>query len=309
MAFVFLAMLAYMMYNGQIGKLTERLSVSSDITKISYGAGNMWLALVLVVVALALAAMYAVSIREWLQAMFKGRGVADPISMDSLVDPPTDLPPPPTGWPPRWDRMSNMNIAVIAVVVLVFLSGVVGGFYVKRGEDQSTSFNTGQPDEVINLDKLPDEQRTFPWTDYAAEGGTRTILWQADGTWFIKEMELVVTWTDESPIPRHQNMPDVFEVAIGSTTGENESAQGESSVSTLMGEVRIRIEFDNYIITTDLTGVEMPVGAVEGDINATVTCVSAGDEEPINVGVIIRPDDGNDFTAQLIVYYKLYERT
>ena len=76
-----------------------------------------------------------------------------------------------------------------------------------------------------------------------------------------------------------------------------------------MGEVRIRIDFDNYILTTELTGVEMPLGAVEGVINATVTCVEAGDEEPINIGVIIFPDSGNDFSAQLIVYYKLYERT
>ena len=166
-----------------------------------------------------------------------------------------------------------------------------------------------QTDEVIELDRLPDEQRIFNHPDSATEGGVRSILWQPDGTWFIKEMEMVVTWTDETPMPRHQNLPDVFEAAIGSTTGENVTATGESSVSTLMGEVRIRIEFDDYILTTDLTGVQMPLGAVEGAINATVTCLSAGDEEPVNIGVITLPDDGNEFTAQLIVYYKLYERT
>ena len=229
--------------------------------------------------------------------------------MSSMVDPPTNLHPPPTGWPARWDRMSYANYTVMGVVAIVFLAGVTGGFYVKRGEDSSSSFNIGRSDEAIDLDKLPDEQTSITWSDYVTEGGQDHILWNADGTWFIKEMELVVTWTDESPMPRHQNMPDKFELAIGSTTGENETIQGESSVSTLLGEARLRIKFDDYILTTELTGVELPIGAVQGDINATVSCIEAGDEEPINIGILTFPDNGNNFDAILIIYYKLYERS
>ena len=119
MALGFLALLTYLFYNAGIDKISERLSVSSDITEIAYGGGNMTIALAMVFFAIALAIAYAVSIREWLQAMFKGQRVVDPISMNSMVDPPTNLPPPPTGWPARWERMSNLNYAVIAVVVIV----------------------------------------------------------------------------------------------------------------------------------------------------------------------------------------------
>ena len=121
-------------------------------------------------------------------------------------------------------------------------------------------------------------------------------------------MELFITWTDETPFFRHANQPDIMEALINTTTGEGNTAQGSSNTATLQGEVRLRVEFDQYILTTELTGIEVPDGAVEGSINATIACIEAGDQTPSSFGVLTFPDDGNDFSAVLRIWYKNYER-
>jgi hypothetical protein len=310
LVFSILAAMCYFGFSGTLGDMAERLNVSSEVTRFTYSAGNMWIGLLLLIVVLGLGAFYTMSVRDWIQALSKGNKVADPISMTSLVDPPTDLPPPPTGWPARWDRMSTANYLVIGVVIIVLLAGSGGGIYIKRGEDTSSSINTGQRDEVIDLSRLPDEEVAIPWADYAAEGGSpRPIIWQPTGTWFIKEMELMVQWTDEEPNFRHQNLPDVMEISINSSTGEGDSTTGASTTTTRQGEVRLRVEFDQYILTTDLTGVDLPDGAVEGAINATIACTEAGDQEPTGFGFLTFTDGGNDFTAILRIFYKNYDRS
>ncbi len=308
-AFAVLGFFACIGFNGALENVMERQNISSDVTKIAYEAGSMWLGLVVLIAIIAVAAFYAVSTRDWLRGMLGGKGAVDPISMESLVDPPTGLPPPPTGWPPRWDKMSNGNYIVVGLVAVMIIFGLPSGYYMKRGEETESGFNTGRDVTVIDLAKLPDQEHSFTWNDYAAEGASRPILWQPDGVWFIKEMILVVTWTDEEPFFWHENQPDIFEVRIFSSTGEEVVAQGSSTTTTLSGEVRTRIEFDQYILTTDLTGVGLPSGAVEGDIGVNVTCTEAGDQEPVTIGFLTFTDDGNDFAAVLTVEYKLFERS
>jgi hypothetical protein len=304
--FVVLAIVAYLGYSGTVGQLAERLNVDSDITKITYMAGNMWVVLVLQLAALGVAGAYAMSIRSWLAMMSKGTKMADPISMNSLVDPPTELPTPPTGWPAKWDKMSTANIAVVAVAVLLVIVVFPVGIKVKAMEDTSTSFTHDSTNDLVDLDSLSDEERSFMYNDYAADGATRAVLWQPDGAWFIKSMELVVTWTDETPFFRHENLPDTFEGAINASTGEGIVGEGSSTTTTLTGELRTHIEFDKYILMTELPGIELPAAVVKGDITVNITCVEAGDQEPIGAGFLTFADDGNDFSATLIVRYKAY---
>jgi hypothetical protein len=307
LVFVIFAFLFYFGYSGNVAKVAERLNVSSDVTEFTYMAGNYWIAFLLILIVLAFGIFYTMAIRDWLQSLFKGTSLVDPISMNSMVDPPTDLPPPPTGWPARMDKMSNANWIVVVLACIVLVSGMAGGVYIKKGVDAGSSINTGQQQTIIDLNELKDEQRTFTLGDYAAEGASRPILWQPDGVWFIKEIEIVVTWTDEQPRFNHVNTPDTFEVEVNSTTGEGATQSGSSMTTTLQGEVRLRIEFENYILTTD-PGLELPSGAVEGAINVNITCTEAGDEEPANIGIFVFPDDGNAFDAVMIVHFKLFER-
>jgi hypothetical protein len=308
-AFALLAVLFYSTYNGALADMAERLNVASENTRYSYLPGNMGIQLVLDLVVLGAGAFYALTIKDWIQMLSKGTTGSDPISMESLVDPPTDLPTPPTGWPARWDRMSTSNMVVVGIAVILVLAGVAGGIKVKGGEDTVSDFNTSDGDKDILLKDLKDEERVFSTTNEVAnEGDTRYILWQPDGVWFIKSMELVVRWTDEEPYPRHENLPDTFEGVINATTGEEATAQGSSSSTNLMGEMRLPLTFDNYILTTDVTGLVLPAGVVKADINVTLRLVECGEQPPVGAGFITFPDTSNSYDADLIVRYKLLDQ-
>ena len=157
---------------------------------------------------------------------------------------------------------------------------------------------------------LPDEEVLFPiGEEYINEGSLKNVLWQADGVWFIYKMELVLRWTDETPYPRHSNMPDTFEGAINASNGEGVANQGSSSSSTLTGEMRTSIEFDQYILTSSITGVVLPPDVVVGSISVNITCLEAGDQVPVGVGVLTFNDDGNVMSGDLIVSYKRLEQS
>ena len=304
---VVLSLVFYIAYAGQIEKLAERLNVDSEITKISYMAGTMNMAMVLMLSAIGAGAAYAVALRDWLKPMFSGEKISDPISMNSLVDPPTGLQDPPTGWPADWGRMSMMNMAVIGVAVILVLFGVGYGYIAKGKENPSSDFVPMDNDNYVDLSALSDEQRSFSFNDYAAEGGTRAFIWQPDGVWFIKRMELTVTWTDETPFFRHDNLPDTFNGLISASTGEEVLGNGSSTTSTLAGELRCSITFDKYILMTQVPGLELPPEIVEANILVNITCVEAGDQVPVGTGFLEFADDGNAFAATLNVEFKKYE--
>lgn len=306
---VVLALLFYLGYMGALDQLAERLNVSSDVTKITYTTGNMYIAMVMMLVSIGAGVGYALTLREWLTPMFSGKKVADPISMESLVDPPTGLPTPPTGWPPNWSRMSTANIAVVAVAVLLVLVGTVSGGWVKGKENTSSDFIPTGNGEIIDLDELSDEQRSFTFNDLATEGASRPFLWQPDGVWFIKRMELYVTWDDESPFFRHENLPDTFDGRIAAGTGEEIVGTGSSATSTLHGELRCSIEFDKYILMTSVPGLDLPEEVIKSNVTVNITCTEAGDQVPIGTGFLEFPDDGNSFSATLNVDFKMYERS
>lgn len=306
-ALVVVALLFYIGYGSAMDHLSG-LNVSSDVTKISYGTGTMAIAMVMMLVAIGAGAGYGLMARPWLAPTFRGRKARDPISTSSLVDPPTGLPKPPTGWPANWGRMSTANIAIVAVAALLVMSGFVSGYYVKGREDTTGDFTPVDGTDVVDLDELPDEQRAFTFNDYAAEGGTRPFLWQPDGTWFIKRMELHVTWTDEDPFFRHENLPDTFRGVINASNGEGNSAEGASTSTTRTGELRCMVEFEDYILMSELPGVELPSTVIKADVSVNITCVSAQDQEPIGAGILTFADDGNSFAATLTVDYKPYVR-
>ncbi len=309
-AFAFVAILAYMLYSGALADMTERLTVNSEVTKIAYLPGNMNIAMILSWVVLGAGAFYTVTLKDWLQKLGKGKSLTDPISMESLVDPPTDLPPPPTGWPARWEKMSMANYMVVAVAALLVIAGLAGGVSVKGGEDTSSDFNPVNQDVEILMSELSDEEQIFSITEeYINEGSIKNFLWQADKPWFIYNMELVVTWTDESPYPRHSNQPDTFEGAINASNGESVASEGSSSSSTLTGEMRTSIKFDKYILTTSIIGVILPPEVVEGSISVNITCIEAGDQLPVGPGLLTFNDDGNIISATLIVKYKRMEQS
>ena len=308
MILLVLSLMFYFGYNGALNMITERLNVDSEITKITYMAGNMSIALGLMLTAIGVGIGYVVTLRDWLTPMFSGKRAVDPISMSSLVDAPTGLPDPPTGWPANWGRMSTANIAIIAVAALLVISGFASGFYVKGKENTSSDFTPTDDGDLVDLNELSDEEMSFTFNDLAAEGGTRAFLWQPDGIWFIKRMELVVTWTDELPNFRHENLPDTFVGAIDSSTGEGVTAQGSSSTSTLSGELRCTIDFDKYILMTDVPGLDLPPEVVVAAITVNITCTEAGDQVPIGAGFFEFADDGNTFEAILNVDFKQFER-
>jgi hypothetical protein len=308
MFLVLLSLVFYFMFSGNLNQLAERLNVDSEITKITYTAGNMYIAMVLMLAAFGAGAGYAVTLREWLSSIFSGKRVSDPISMNSLVDPPTGIQDPPTGWPANWSKMSTANIAIVVVAVIVVLAGFGSGFYIKGKQGSSSDFVPTDEGDLVDLSELSDEQRSFSFNDYAAEGGTRAFLWQPDGIWFIKRMELIVTWTDETPFFRHENQPDTFNGLISASTGEEVLGTGSSTTSTLQGELRCSIEFDNYILMTSVPGLELPPEIVVADIAVNISCVEALDQVPIGGGFLEFADDGNAFAATLNVDFKQYER-
>ncbi|MCJ2540899.1 MAG: hypothetical protein LN414_06500, partial [Candidatus Thermoplasmatota archaeon] len=292
MVFLVLSLLFYFGYNGALNMMAGRLNVDSEITRITYLSGNMSIVLVLMLIAIGAGIGYALTLREWLSSMFSGKKAVDPISMTSLVDAPTGLLDPPTGWPANWSRMSTSNIAIVSVAALLVIAGFGSGYYVKGKENTSSDFNPTNNDDLVDLDELSDEQRSFTFSDYAAEGGTRAFLWQPDGIWFIKRMELVVTWTDEEPFFRHENLPDTFQGTINCSNGEGAIGEGSSS-STTQSELRCIVEFDNYILMTSVPGLNLPPEVETADITVNITCVEAGDQVPIGTGFLEFADDGN----------------
>ena len=203
--------------------------------------------------------------------------------------------------------MYLLDSAIVAVAALLVIAGFASGYYIKGKENTSSDFNATNNADLVDLDELSDEQRSFTFNDAAVEGGTRPFLWQPDGIWFIKRMVLEVKWTDEEPFFRHENLPDTFRGVINSSIGEGAFAEGSSTSTTRAGELRCTVEFDNYILMTSVPGLDLPPEVVTADISVNITCVEAGDQVPIGTGFLEFADDGNTFAATLNVDFKQYE--
>ncbi|MCK5252112.1 MAG: hypothetical protein KAQ96_04150, partial [Thermoplasmata archaeon] len=184
LAFALLAILAYTLYSGALADMAERLNVDSEITKVAYLPGNMNMAMIMSMVALGAGAFYTITLKDWFKKLGTGKSLTGPLSMTSLVDPPTDLPPPPTGWPARWDKMSVPNYVVVGVAGLLVLTGLFGGIYVKGAEETSSDFNPTPRDEEILMNDLSDDEVAIPFVEeFINEGSIKNLIWQADGAW------------------------------------------------------------------------------------------------------------------------------
>jgi hypothetical protein len=307
-AFSVMALLCVLGFNGAVDMFATRNDIHSAITNISYGTSALSPILIgLSVAILAIAVLYTLSFKGWLQSMTRGEPLADPASEVSLVDPPTGMPPSPLGWPADWSAMTTAQYVVIAVAAIVMLAGTSAGFYVKRREAAEAGVPIHGGATVIDLRTLPEGSQTYYINDTASEGGiARPIVWLASGTWFVTGMELKVSWTDEPPRAMFTNAPDQFTVAVNTTTGDAKSASGTNDPGTRLGEIKLNVKFDQYIITAPLVGIKMPTGVVEAQINASVSCIIAGDQKG-PLGLLTVPDSGNSFSASLTVYYKYYE--
>lgn len=302
-----LATLAFLGLNGSVTQLSSRNSVTSDVTNIAYVAGPIYLMVGLAIAVLALGAAAVVPFKAWIRSMTMGEELSEPLSMQSYVDPPTGMPPSHLGWPVRWEAMTTANYAVVGVAAIVFLAGMVSGFYVKRDEAASGGSPLADTEPSFELVKLSDDRRLFYFNETATEGADPTPLqWMAGGVWFVKSIELSVKWTDELPTYSFTNDPDVFVATVNTSMGDERLVQGSNEPSTGNGELRLRMEFKDYVLTTDPVGFRMPSGAVQGDINVTVKCLDAGDQRG-RLGFLTIPDTGNAYSAVLTVNFKYYE--
>jgi len=307
-AFGALAMVALLGLNGAIGELAARNDVTSDITDISYRPGLLLaLSAGLSLALAALAAMSALPFRAWLRSMMSGEPISDPISMESFVDPPTGVPPSPIGWPPNWEVMTTANYAVIGVAALVLLAGLSSGIIVERAQTKEGGMIIDTGETKIDLRALSESKQAFFFNDTATEGTEpRPLVWLAVGVWFINSVEVTVQWTDETPVYSFTNQPDTFSVYVNSTDGDEKLMQGANDINSRRGELKLRMDLDRYILTTEPMGFEMPEGAVQGAINVSVKCIDAADQRG-PAGLLSLPDSGNAFSAVVTFYFKFYE--
>jgi hypothetical protein len=307
-AFGALAIVALLGLNGSIGQLAQRNDVSSAVTDISYNSGVVIAVMAGLCVALvALAAMSVLPFKAWLLSMMNGEAPSDPISMESFVDPPTGVPPSPVGWPPNWEVMTTANYAVIGVAVLVMLAGVSSGILVERAQTKEGGMVIDTGEAKLDLRTLPEGEQSFYFNDTATEQvDARPLVWLAVGVWFIESIEVTVTWTDETPLYSFKNQPDTFSVYVNTTDGDEKLQQGTNDINSGRGEIKLRMDFDMYILTTAPMGFEVPEGAVQGAINVSVGCIDAGDQKG-KIGLLTLPDSGNAFSAVVTLYFKLYE--
>ena len=307
-AFAVLALACVLGFDGSVAMFAQRNGIRSPITDVAYGTSALGPLLIgLSVAIVAMAVLYLLSFKVWLQSMARGEPLADPASGTSFVDPPTGMPPSPLGWPANWSAMTTAQYAVIAVAAIVFLAGTSAGFYVKRGEAAGGGVTIHGGTAVVDLRSLPEGSQTYYINDTASEGGNaRAIVWLAGGTWFITGLELDVTWTDEQPRSMFTNAPDQFQATINTTAGNAKSATATNDAGSRQGKIDLNIKFDQYIITAPLVGIKMPAGVVEAQINASVSCINAGDQKG-PFGLLTVPDSGNSFSASLTVHYKYYE--
>jgi len=307
-AFAVLALLCVLGFDGSVDMFAQRNDIRSPITVVAYGTSTLSLVLIgLSVAILAITVVFLLSFKAWLQSMSRGEPLADPASEASLVDPPTGIPPSPLGWPANWSALTTAQYAVIAVAAIVFLAGTGAGYYLKQREAAEGGIIIHGGATVIDLRTLPEGSQTYYFNDTASEGGNaRAIVWMAGGTWFIKGMELEVSWTDEQPRTGFTNAADQFQAAINTTAGDAKSATATDDAGSRMGLIDLAIDFDQYITTAPLVGIQMPAGVVEAQINASVSCINAGDQKG-PLGILTVPDSGNSFSAALTVYYKYYE--
>jgi len=307
-AFGALAIVALLGLNGAIGQLAARNDVSSDVTDISYNTGALIAAVAGLSVALvALAAMSVIPFKAWLLAIMNGEAPSDPISMESFVDPPTGVPPSTVGWPPNWEVMTTANYAVIGVAALVMLAGVSSGILVERAQTKEggTIVDTGEAQLILR--ELQDGEQSFYFNDTATEqADPRPLVWLAVGVWFINSIEVTIQWTDESPVYSFRNQADTFSVYVNTTDGDEKLMQAANDPNSLRGEIKLKLDCDLYILTTEPMGFELPEGAVQGTIGVYVGCIDAGDQKG-PAGFLSLPDSGNAFSAVVTFYFKLYE--
>jgi hypothetical protein len=269
---------------------------------------------------MAVSILYGYVIKGWLSALTAGKKVADPVSEASLVDPPTELPDPPTGWPAKMDKMSLSNWLVIGLVIIVLLSGMSGGYYVKKKEGEESTPEVPDRREVIDLWSLPQESFTFNFAGVTATEGTapQNLVWfpTGGGYWFIESIDVVVLWTDEQPNPGMTNDPDLFNATIIADTEESDQPytdyfENQNNPGNFQGEIRVQLSLMDIggqpIMTQELpSDVEMPPGAQQGSVTILVGCIDAGDTRG-PLGLVTIPDTGNVFEARVSFTYRNYQ--
>ncbi len=303
-----LALVALLGLNGAIDELARRNNVSSDVTDISYGPGLVLVAMAgLSLAIVALAATSVLPFKSWLRTMMNGETPSDPISMESFVDPPTGVAPSPVGWPPRWEVMTTANYIVIGVAALVMLAGITSGIYVERAQTEEGGMVIDTGETRFEIRELSESKQAFSFNDTATEqADARPLVWLAVGVWFIKSVEVTVQWTDETPVYTFQNQADTFTVYVNTSDGDEKLMQAKNDPNSGRGELKLRMDFDHYILTTEPMGFEVPNDAVQGYINVSVGCVDAGDQKG-RAGLLSLPDSGNSFSAVVTFYFKFYE--
>ncbi len=316
--FSFLAIAFYFGFNGALTKLSNANFIDTEETRIFYEQGLLIMVVGLALILIAVSVVYGYVIRRWLSTLTAGKSVTDPISEESMVDPPTALPDPPTGWPARMDRMSIGNWLVIVLVVVVLLSGMSGGYYVKKREAEESTPAVPDRQEVIDLWSLPQESFTFNFDNVMAteNAAPQNLVWTptGGGYWFIESIDVVVIWTDETPNPGMTNEPDLFNATIIASTDEkdyDDYFENRNDPTNYQGEIRVQLSLMDIggkpIMTQELPGdVEMPSEAQQGSMTILVGCISAGDTRG-PLGLITIPDSGNIFTARVKFTYRNYK--
>jgi hypothetical protein len=121
-------------------------------------------------------------------------------------------------------------------------------------------------------------------------GQTYTIA--SNDTKIVKNLEITISWEDESGTPlrvrRYRNQPDTFSAILVHPDG-NTTALGEMDDGPIMFDVSF-----NETVMEELYGL--------GDYELVVTCINAGDWEPLFSPLGIWPpisDTGNDVDIQI----------
>jgi len=206
---------------------------------------------------------------------------------------------------------------IFAVVILLVVVIVIGAVAMRGGSTAPKKPST------INVEDLQDWSVDIPpQTQNLAE--TESVTFNVadllgggtNGTYFIKEVTVTLTWRDEDDVRRlgrmRTNQPDEFEFVINTTI--NATAEGPATMNDVnskagsIGPITMKVSDSgyDYVIVGNSTSLRLPETVTTSDVTVTVHLINAGDFHASGPEALYWNDLGNDFTVKITVSGKMY---
>ncbi len=209
-----------------------------------------------------------------------------------------------------WCNMESKNDSIMLIMGVAVLLIALMGTAVFEGEPPSGNaflfdvYYSDHSQDIVNLQ------------DYTGEGESDMFTTNFTGPLNITRIEFEFTWIDDDTSEANvgglgvQNQPDSFRLTVLDPSGEEQSDEAESDISSEEGIIVLTFEFmeivqnktENSSSSAEALSEEITTMNGIGSWIFTIECLDAGNSET-TTGQTTAQDDGNDWNLRVTAFY------